>query len=629
MNALASARTLHLEAGPLRCFFETETGFLRAIRAGDVEVVRAIYGAVRDHNWDTILPAITVERLERAPDRFLLRFTARCDRGDVRYRWVGTVAGAGGELWFGFEGEAESDFRRNRIGLCVLHPIRECAGHPVRHAGPDGEWHDASFPASISPHQPFFDLQAFAWEPVEGLRAGLTFEGDRFEMEDQRNWTDASFKTYCTPLSLPFPMEVNAGDRVSQRVTLRVDGAGQEAAAASAKPEFFPDLTSGSADPKPLPSLGFVMDPAEVHTDEVLARLAVLRPGHLRISLDLGSDRWPVAWREARRVAERLGTGLQVTLLAAADDRRALEKFRAAARDAHPVVRTVLVFDRTRRVTTAPLLEQARQALAPLSLTVGTDAYFAELNRQRPPRGWPAAYSFNPQVHAFDDLSVMETLEAQPATAESAERFCDGPFHVGPISLRPRFNPNATGPDAGAPGELPATVDPRQRRAFTAAWTVGTLANFVHRASTASLTFFETVGPKGLFTGPHPPPPAFGAGAHEVFPVYHVFKALAGASAVLGTGVRAGSACVHYVVDGGERRALLANLSPEPQTVAIALPAGESVCAMVGDTPDGDDGEGAATDPRPAPAPGARRPGGRGRSDLLLAPYGVALLRLP
>ena len=36
----------------------------------------------------------------------------------------------------------------------------------------------------------------------------MIFNGETFEMEDQRNWTDASFKTYCTPLSLPYPIKI-------------------------------------------------------------------------------------------------------------------------------------------------------------------------------------------------------------------------------------------------------------------------------------------------------------------------------------------------------------------------------------------------------------------------------------
>jgi hypothetical protein len=31
-------------------------------------------------------------------------------------------------------------------------------------------------------------------------------EGDAWEMEDHRNWLDASFKTYVRPLALPYPM---------------------------------------------------------------------------------------------------------------------------------------------------------------------------------------------------------------------------------------------------------------------------------------------------------------------------------------------------------------------------------------------------------------------------------------
>ena len=39
-----------------------------------------------------------------------------------------------------------------------------------------------------------------------------------FEMEDQRNWTDASYKTYGTPLALPFPAEINVGHKINKAV---------------------------------------------------------------------------------------------------------------------------------------------------------------------------------------------------------------------------------------------------------------------------------------------------------------------------------------------------------------------------------------------------------------------------
>ena len=42
-------------------------------------------------------------------------------------------------------------------------------------------------------------------------------------MEDQRNWTDASFKTYSRPLALPFPYSVAAGERVARRSRVGVE----------------------------------------------------------------------------------------------------------------------------------------------------------------------------------------------------------------------------------------------------------------------------------------------------------------------------------------------------------------------------------------------------------------------
>jgi hypothetical protein len=222
MNMVASNRLIPLYTEALECFFETDSGFIRRIRVGNVEVIRVIYGAVRDHNWATILPAITVITLEQERDGFLLRFSARCERGAISFWWDGCMSAKGGKLSCEFHGESKSDFRRNRIGFCVLHPIRECAGKVACFTTADGRQQEGRFPFDIAPHQPFLDLQTFTWNPGQGVTSTLVFEGDVFEMEDQRNWTDASFKTYYTPLIRSFPVPVHAGDRVDQRVTLTV-----------------------------------------------------------------------------------------------------------------------------------------------------------------------------------------------------------------------------------------------------------------------------------------------------------------------------------------------------------------------------------------------------------------------
>jgi hypothetical protein len=97
-------------------------------------------------------------------------------------------------------------------------------------------------------------------------------------------------------------------------------------------------------------------------------------------------------------------------------------------------------------------LDLANQLLgrARFRLATGTNAYFAELNRQRPLRDVIVCYSLNPQVHVFDELSVVETLEAQPATVYSAIEFCDRYVVISPITLRPTFSPNASVGRAGS-----------------------------------------------------------------------------------------------------------------------------------------------------------------------------------
>ncbi len=78
-----------------------------------------------------------------------------------------------------------------------------------------------------------------------------------FETEDQRNWTDASFKTYGTPLELPFPVSIENGTRVRQSVRLRFVGQ-RTAVSAKQQGSAHIQLTNLRA-VRVKPSLGFAM----------------------------------------------------------------------------------------------------------------------------------------------------------------------------------------------------------------------------------------------------------------------------------------------------------------------------------------------------------------------------------
>ena len=152
--------------------------------------------------------------------------------------------------------------------------------------------------------------------------------------------------------------------------------------------------------------------------------------------------------------ARALGVSLEVALLlsdAAADELAALVDVLAEIK---PPVRAWLIFHVRATFDRERWVRLAREQLAgydPAALIGGgTNANFTELNRARPPVEALdlLCYSINPQVHAFDNASLAETLAAQAATVASARQFAGGlPLAITPVTLRPRFNPNATGPN--------------------------------------------------------------------------------------------------------------------------------------------------------------------------------------
>ena len=199
-----------LRAGDMTLLFDPKTASLRYLKAGGAEVLRGVYAAVRDENWGTVPFTLENVKLEHHEDGFTLDFDSVHCQGDIHFIWHGRVEGRENRLEFTFDGEAKTDFRRNRIGFCVLHPL-SAAGAACVLEHTDGSREAGRFPERIAPHEPFSDLRAVEHEVAPGLRAVVTLAGDTFETEDQRNWTDASFKTYCTPLAEPFPVEVRAG----------------------------------------------------------------------------------------------------------------------------------------------------------------------------------------------------------------------------------------------------------------------------------------------------------------------------------------------------------------------------------------------------------------------------------
>ncbi len=507
---------LPLRAGALTAEFYPDELFLRYARVGAEECLRGVYLAIRDQDWNTPAPEVAVKSLDEDGDSFELALEARWRFGDIRYRADCRLTGGNDRMAFRFRGVAESDFLRNRLGFVVLHGA-QLAGRSVSIEQVNGSILESRFPEDISPHQPFFDVRAMTHELADGLQFKTLMEGDTFETEDQRNWTDASFKTYCTPLGLPFPVAVKAGEVVEQAITIELLGGGKSRAsdARGAIVELSPDQERRSYR---LPRIGIETAadlPPEEWSEATSRHLERLNLDHLRAALHAHDSESLRRIERAQQEAEALDCGLEVVLFVKAGDDVCGLLAQVKERLSRKVDRWI-VFDVDAKATPPATTAVVRAALSDVGLSgpagAGTDHFFTELNRDRSAvEGTDfVSFSMNPQVHAFDDRSLIETMEMQGICVNSARSFSeDRPIVVSPLTFKMRSNPNATGAD-DATLDRSARVDERQHQAFGAVWTLGSL-KYLTEAEAYSVTLFELLGPLGLVDLAGDPYPLFEA----------------------------------------------------------------------------------------------------------------------
>ncbi|MBN8994245.1 MAG: hypothetical protein J0H94_03395 [Rhizobiales bacterium] len=529
-----------LTAGKLTA--ELEAGNLRYIRFDGVELLRAVSYIVRDRNWGTYNPVISNLEVEEKPDGFRVTYDAVAKDATQEFRYAAEIEGtSAGRLVFRGRGTAVTDFITNRTGFVVLHPVEGVAGHPAGIEHVDGRIVETSFPDIIDPVQPMMELRAITHEAAPGISVTCRMDGDTFEMEDQRNWLDASYKTYVRPLALPWPYTLAKGTELTQSVTVTVAVTGDELPPAARGARLGINGKEGT-----IPPLGFGVEP-ELAAATIAASEA----------LKLAGPHHVIVHADPRRgdLKQTLVAGIEAAIRAGAEPWLELvvlevEKYagevaaagRLSAELGSPFT-TVLVSPAPDMKCTLPgsvwppapplaeLYDATRKAFPSARIGGGMFSYFTELNRKRPPVKHLDLVSFTNSglVHAGDDRSATEGLETLPFIIRSAAAIAGGkPFHAGPSALAMRDNPYGA-----APMENPDNIrqamnrmDPRQRGLLGAGWYLGYFAHMV-RGGASAVTLGGGVGPFGIVAAKLDYAQPFFDEAGGVYPAYHVFKGLA------------------------------------------------------------------------------------------------------
>lgn len=502
------AASERIKVGPLS--FTLEDGALRHIRVDDTEIIRGIAFLVRDSDWGTLTPHLRVVSRAASRDSFSLHLRADFATADAALSVAIFIDAAPDMLVMRAQGLPSGAFVTNRAGFTVLHPAG-LAGSPVSITHSDGTVEASAFPTLIDPWQPFMDITAMT-HSADGLTVVCNFTGDIFETEDQRQWGDASYKTYVRPLAQPWPYVLSQDEPLSQSVSISWRSAdtppitqnetfvpgtilfpetailltGQNAERLINHPE---DVTQVSPQ-RLLCHLDTTIDPTAKHF-AAFAKLQAAMPALLfDLELVCGFDNPPIEeLAQIRATMDAAGFAPASVFVCPAADRQSTPP----GSDWPPCPPLAEIHHASAKV----FRESVRGG--------GMVTFFPELNRKRPPAGILdfVSHSLCPNVHAADDLSVMETLEAIPHITRTANAIIGkADYRIGPSTIAMRHNPygqrTIPNPDLGR--LCMADDDPRHRAMFGAAYVIG-LATALAPTGAAVWTPAELYGPRGL-TGP-------------------------------------------------------------------------------------------------------------------------------
>jgi D-apionolactonase len=507
---------------------------LWALGVADQVLIQRIYLGVRDPGWATAPLDVREREVERAATTFRAQMRGRATIGQMRLDWELQLQGAANSIRIAFAGRARSDFLYNRIGLCAHYDVASARDRPytarTARGRVGGRMPEAVFPqiwrdgSPIPAIAPFTEL---AIEHRDGLRSVLSSGDAQCELEDQRNWADLSFKAYPTSLGRP-PFQARAGERFEQSISVRLELPRRPRPVR--RPRRGPRVIEvGDGPAGRLPAIG--VGPAE--------RLSsILAGGFTHVRLDVDGRHGG----EPRQPADGVTVPLELGVLLGGDHAApALTRFAGRA------VARVLAARADGSAPDAATVESVRAAAASAGITApifaATTSHYSELNRA-PDTGANAdglAWSVCPQVHAFDDRSIIENVAAvidQVATAR--QRPGGARCAISGLRLAP----------LGA-------ADERTGTAFEAAWLIAVVA-CAARAEVESITYQPQT-----------------ADADSSVPTALARLANASGAATLATSVSPGEPVAAVATSADGRVAvLLANLRGEPTELRLALPRG-------------------------------------------------------
>ena len=480
--------------------------FLRNIKYNNVEILKLISFLVRDKNWNNYSPEIIKTSSYNKDQQLHFEFDLKY--GDVEQLEVKLLLSIGSNsVKLIANGKFLTDFWTNRIGFNLLLPLDGVVNQQVIVSKSDQTTETLKYPLIIQPDQPMVKFNNLSYEMFDSIALNIRFDGIHFEMEDQRNWGDSSYKIYSGSLLDPFPYKENKNSAFHQEIEITVREKNNSLETISNQNIIPLNIQEEYA----MPKIGIKVDNETNGIDIVNVDFVY----HL-VDFERNTESKPNF------------NNLPIYLVALIDHTKKVKDIVKDIKDyilSNKIsVDKILIcpkiylnsFQPAGEWPSVPKLgdyyKEAKIQLPDVHIFSGMVTNFTELNRKKPDGKFDGInFSFTPIVHDASDYGVLDTPNSLKYILHSVNNFSkDTPIHIGPMTLGMHFNPYGEKLAANIDQvRLEMTdFDPRHDSLIGLNWTIAVFAETLSK-NTKFITIASLKGVHGILTESNQKRPLF------------------------------------------------------------------------------------------------------------------------
>ena len=472
---------------------------IRNIRFEGVQLIDLLYTAIRPLDWSTLKADEYSVDVQIIGNDCVISINESLAGALVAKTEV--ILSSSNTFSVGYELKGLTEYQVSRWGVCFCLNTADWMGSSVNSSG-----NTYSLAQDISPQRvvdgviqglfPASNEMHFLAPDKRNLKVVST--GKVLEAEDQRNWTDNTYKIYSGSLSEPFPVVINSGEVWKQSASFEVGAPNRITTDPSS-------ILVREIDSLPSIGLQFNADPL-LSPDDLEKALVLLQIDHLRVNEEELTS---------QKIATTAASGLILeAALLSSNKGQALKEEVLRLSERVPAGSRLLVQREGRELVEEVDLPKNESLNTYIP---GSDAFLVDLQKAVNKFGNSVSYTIVPTVHSVDTETIFKTLYTQQESIKFAQKNVAPQVFISPITFSMRGNPHS----GHSRDQRMIYTDPEMalhiRTIEGAAWTLGSIYALAS-AGAFSGSWHELFGEYGIVYSE--------SGSVKFSPTFHAISAL-------------------------------------------------------------------------------------------------------